>query len=115
MTDPTQAFTKNSFVDKCMKLIPEDALVQSQYMYYLTLFVFLGLLGYACVSWYNFFVAFSLKAMFSGIFMLAVALMSLFGLKQTRNMYIGTKQLYEMKNKQIDNTSLQDMYDSFKK
>lgn len=102
----TEAFTKNSFVDKITRMIPEDPVTQTQYIYYLTVFVFFGLLGYAGVSWYTFFTTFKLSSFFSGIFMLAVALISAFGLKQTRTAYQTTKAIYSQtpKNVKIEDT-----------
>lgn len=102
MNNPTDAFTKNSFVDKMMKLIPDDPLVQAQYMYFLTLFVFVGLLGYALTAWFYVVTAFSFKQFFSGIFMTAISLISLFGLKQTRNSYKLMKMMYAQKQPETE-------------
>ena len=40
MADPTQAFTRNQFVDKMMSWIPQDPKTQAAYMYSLTAVVF---------------------------------------------------------------------------
>ena len=95
MIDPTQQFTRNKFVDKMMSWIPQDPLTQSLYMYSLTAIVFLGLMGYAISSWYVFFTSpFSFKPLFSSLFMTAIALISVVGLKQTRDSYHMIKMMY---------------------
>ena len=95
MTDPTQQFTKNKFVDKAMSWIPQDPLTQSLYMYSLTAVVFIGLLGYAIASWWGFFTSpFSFKPLFSSLFMTAIAFLSVVGLKQTRDSYHMIKMMY---------------------
>ena len=99
MNNPTDAFTKNSWVDKCMKMIPDDPLLQSRYMYYLTVIVFTGLMGFAIATWYSFFTTWGIRNLFSGLFMSAIGLMSLFGLKQTRAIYKATKYAYQNKPK----------------
>lgn len=116
MTDVTKQFTKNPFIDRCLKIIPDDPLTQSQYMYYLTVVVFLGLAGYAITSWYTFFTTWKMSSFFSGMFMIAIALLSSFGLKQTRSNYLmvkeAVKQLKIDKEPKIE--SPEDMLKSFK-
>ena len=117
MTSPTDAFTRNSFIDKVMSFIPEDPLTQAKFMYYLTCIVFLGLLGYGLTSWYSFFTIFSLKPLFSALFMTAIALMSLLGLKQTRINYIMIRDAMEQFKKELEPKieSKEEMLKSFKK
>ena len=115
MSDINKSFTGNPFVTKMMSYIPDDPLTQSLYMYILTSFVFLGLLGYAVAAWWQVWVVFSFKSLFSGIFMLAIALISLFGLKQTRNSYIMTKRIYASPQKELKVESVKEMMDGFKK
>lgn len=109
-----EQLTKNSFVDKMLKLIPEDPLTQAHYMYLLTLIVFLGLLGYGAVSWYQFVTTLNVKMLFSGLFMTAVALISAFGLKQTRNNYKMIKQIYSQPKQEMKIESVDDMLKAFK-
>ena len=42
--------------------------------------------------------------MFSGLFMTAIAFISAFGLKQTRNQYLMTRKLYAYKGKEEEMT-----------
>lgn len=115
MSSPTDTFTKNKFIDKVMKWIPEDPLTQSKFMYYLTCVVFLGLLGYGLNAWYNFFAhSFQLSYLFSGLFMIAIALISSFGLKQTRSNYILVKQMYSMPKQEMKVESIGEMKEEFK-
>lgn len=108
------AFTKNSFVERIMKWIPEDQLTQSKFIYYLTCIVFFGLLGYGLNAWYNFFAHdFQLSSFFSGLFMTAVALISLFGLKQVRQQYYLLKQVYAQPKEEIKVESIEDMKKEF--
>lgn len=86
----------NPFINFCMRKIPDDPHTQSLYVYILTWVVFIGLLGYGVISWYSFFLAGGgLKNLFSALFMTAIGLISLFGLKQTRNQYLIVKQMKE--------------------
>jgi len=94
MKTPADQFTNNGFVDKMLKIIPQDPLTQAHYMYLLTLIVFVGLTGYAGTAWWDFFTTFSISSFFRGMFMLAIGFMSLFGLKQTRSAYLATKAVY---------------------
>lgn len=103
--DRVQAIMKLGFFDKLFKLVPDDPLIQSRYVYYLTIVIFTGLLGYATVTWYTFFTSFKLNSLFSGLFMSAIALISIFGLKQTRAVYNTTKIAYA--NKESNNTPLE--------
>lgn len=113
MNDPNAAFTQNTFVDKLMKLIPEDPLSQAQYIYFLTVFVFLGLLGYGVMSWFTFFTTWSFASGFQGVFMTAIALISLFGLKQTRNAYHMMKKVYSNKDTGVQVESVDAMLNQF--
>lgn len=112
---PTDKLTKNSFIDKCLKLVPDHPLKQSQYIYYLSMIIFIGLFGYACVSWYNFATAVRWTSFFSGLFMTAVSFMSLFGVKQTRTTYKAMKAVYNMPKKDKVLESPTDMLNQFKK
>lgn len=96
MNNPTDAFTRNKFVDKCMSYIPDDPLIQAKYIYFLSAFVFLGLLGYGITAWYNYLSTLMLNYLFSGIFMTAIAFISAFGLKQTRNSYLAILEMKKM-------------------
>ena len=113
MAEINKAFTRNPFVEKCMSYIPDDPLTQAHYMYILTSFVFLGLLGYALSAWWQVIVAFSFKSLFSGVFMLAIAIMSLFGLKQTRNSYIMTKRIYAAPRQELKIETIDEMKKEF--
>lgn len=93
MNNPSDVFTKNKFIDKLLSIIPEDPLTQTQYLYYLTVIVFFGLIGFAVATWYEVFVHFSFTTFFRGIFMTAIAFLSLFGVKQTRQAYTVTKSM----------------------
>lgn len=100
--NPTDQFTNNSFIDKMLKVIPQDPLTQAHYMYLLTLIVFCGLMGYAINTWWLFFTTFELRSLFSGLFMTAIGFMSLFGLKQTRGVYLATRAAYDqMENGEV--------------
>lgn len=98
----TEAFTRNKFVDKVMGWIPDDPLIQAQYIYYLTLVVFLGLIGYGLTAWYSFITLFKLSSMFSALFMTAIGLISLFGLKQARNNYYLMKEMVKKSKEPIE-------------
>ena len=113
MSDINEAFTKNSFVDKVMKWIPEDPLTQSKFIYYLTCIVFFGLLGYGINAWYNFFAHSSLSSFFSGCFMVAIAIISLFGLKQTRQSYLVMKKMYSQPKIEVKVDTLDEMKKEF--
>jgi hypothetical protein len=114
MSNPTEAFTRNSFVEKVMKWIPDDALTQSKFIYYLTIVVFLGLIGYGVTAWYNFFFhSFQLSYLFSGLFMTAIGFISLFGLKQTRNSYFALKEAYSQPVNIINLDNIKDMKKEF--
>lgn len=118
MSGINEVLTNNSFIDKCMKLIPEDPLTQSKFIYSLTWVVFLGLLGYGLNAWYNFFAhSFQLSYLFSGLFMVAIALISAAGLKQTRQGYLTMKKIYSRpvkKQEPIKVESLEEMKSIFK-
>lgn len=95
MANQTDGFTKNPFVDKMMKLIPDHPLTQAHYMYVLTAVTFFGIIGYGLVGWYQFFTSpFNLKILFSALFMTAVGLMTTFGLKATRTAYLTQKVIW---------------------
>jgi hypothetical protein len=114
MTDPTQAFTKNQFVDKMMSWIPQDPLTQSAYMYSLTTIVFLGLLGYAGASWWTLFAnPFQAKVLFSSLFMTAIAMISVVGVKQTRDSYHMIKMMYANQQPEIKLESKEEMEKGF--
>lgn len=113
MSDVNTAFTRNSFVDKVMKWIPDDPLTQSKFIYYLTCIVFFGLIGYGLNAWYNFFAHGSLSYFFSGCFMIAIGLISFFGLKQTRQSYITLKQIYAQPKEEIKIDIVDDMKKEF--
>lgn len=108
------AFVNNSFVGKIMTWIPEDPLTQAKFTYYLTMIVFLGLLGFGLTSWYQFFISWQIKAFFSGLFMTAVSILSLFGVKQTRVMYLATKAVYKNQKAQPKIETTEEMLNSFK-
>lgn len=115
MADVTKQFTKNPFIDRCMKLIPDDPVIQAQYMYYLTFVVFIGLIGYAVTSWYVFFTTWKVSSFFSGLFMLAIGLLSSFGLKQTRTNYVMIKQAVNQLDTEPKLESPEEMLKTFKK
>lgn len=96
--NPNQFFTGNKFVNKVMSWIPEDPLTQSKFIYYLTITVFVGLMGYALATWYAVIFYFAWKNLFQGLFMTAIAILSLFGLKQTRKQYYMLKNMYTQQN-----------------
>ena len=89
------ALTRNKFVDKLLKIVPENPISQSQYIYYLSAIIFLGLFGFAITSWVELFRFFSFQTMFRGVFMTAISLMSLYGLKSARNAYHTVRELYK--------------------
>lgn len=108
------------FLDKLLKIVPDKPLLQTRYIYYLSLMVFCGLIFYAGSIWYSVFTAFRFQILFQGIFMLAIALLSLFGVKQTRNAYLMVKQLSgttnEIKETAIQKVeSVEEMMDGFEK
>lgn len=109
----TDQFTRNPFVEKCMSYIPDDPVTQTQYLYFLTCFVFFGLMGYALAAWYNLFSSFTWTGLFTGIFMTAIGLISLFGLKQTRNSYLYSKEMYGNKPQDKKLDSIDDMLKEF--
>ena len=79
---------RNKILDKCMSAIPQDPITQSQYMYYLTMVLFLGLLGFTLSSVYGFYVMPTFKSFFTIVFMFAATAMTLFSLKSTRAAYL---------------------------
>ena len=114
MSNINEAFTKNSFIDRVMKWIPEDPLTQSKFIYYLTCIVFFGLLGYGVNSWYSFFThSFQLSYLFSGFFMTAISLISLFGLKQTRQSYLTMKAIYSTPKQEVKVETIDEMKSEF--
>ena len=94
MKSTAEGFTKNKFVDKCVELfIPNDPLRQSQYMYYLSIVVFVGVMGYAISSWFEVFAAFEFTKLFRSIFMTAIALMVTFSLRSAKAAYDMIKKM----------------------
>jgi hypothetical protein len=85
---------KNPIVDKMLSIIPSDPVTQTLYIYTLSWVLFIGLLGYSLATWYGVIMAFNIKSLFSGLFMSAVTLMSLIGLKQARGSYLSIKSFY---------------------
>ena len=113
MSDINEAFTRNKFVDKLMSIIPQEPIIQSQYMYALTCIVFFGLLGYGLTSWYSFFTLFQIKYLFSGLFMTAIAFISFIGLKQVRDNYLMLKSLYSQPKQEDKVESKDEMLEEF--
>lgn len=111
-----EQMTKNKWVDYWMGLIPEDPVTQTKFVYSLSAIVFLGLLGYTIATWYDAVVNFAFTTFFRGMFMSAICLLTLIGLKQTRNAYHITKSMYGNPIPQ-DNTmkieSITDMMEEF--
>lgn len=110
--NPTDSFTRNKFVEKVMRWIPDDPLTQAEYLYVLTAVVFFGIIGYAFVAWYNFFASLHLTSFFSAVFMTAIGLMTLLGLKQTRSSYHMIKEMKANQNKPVP--TMEDMLKGFK-
>ena len=115
MSNPTSQFIKNGLVDKMLSWIPDDPLTQSQYLYYLSGIIFLGLLVYALTSWYNLFTQFALKTLFAAMFMSAICLMTTFGFKSTRANYLAVKAMMSQKPQDVKIESVDDMLEGFKK
>lgn len=114
MADITQQFTRNKFVDKMMGWIPQDPRTQSLYMYSLTAIVFIGLLGYAMASWWSLFTnPFSFRILSTCVFMTAIALLSVVGVKQTRDSYHMIKLMYANHKPEIQVESKDAMLNSF--
>lgn len=113
MANPTDIYTRNKFVDKMMSWIPQDPLTQSLYMYSLTAIVFFGLMGYAITSWWNLITHFKLSILFSSLFMTAIALISVVGLKQTRDSYHMIKLMYKQQNVPIQVETKDKMLEAF--
>lgn len=97
MSNPSDVFTKNNFIDWWLNKIPQDPISQTSYMYHLTLIVCLGLFGYSLATWYEVFTIFTWTGLFRGFFMSAVSMLSLLGFKQTRQAYLLTKSMYSKK------------------
>ena len=121
MSDPTAMFTKNKFVNKMMSVIPEDPVTQSLYMYCLTWVAFAGLLGFSITSWINTIFGFTFTMLFTSLFMTAMALISMFGLKQSRIAYHLNKEMYSQvrmeqseQEKKVED-SFEEMLEGFKK
>lgn len=119
-SNPTDALTNNKFIDKMLKIVPDNPVYQSQYIYYLTLIIFFGLLGYTIAIFVELFNVFAFRSLFQGIFMAAISLLSLFGLKQSRKNYVLTKSLFNKKEnvkpmKEDDIESVEEMLLAFKK
>ena len=80
----TDGLIKNGFVDWCLKIVPDDPIMQSLYVYCLSVIVFVGLMGFSIASWVQTFTNFAFTTMFRALFMTAISMLSLYGLKQTR-------------------------------
>ena len=91
--NPADALTQNKFVDKLLKIVPENPLAQTSYLYYLSTIVFFGLFGFSIATWVQLFNHFDWTTLFRGVFMTAISLLSLFGVKQTRATYIMVRQM----------------------
>ena len=113
-----QKATQNKFVDKMMKIVPENPVSQAHYIYLLTFVVFFGLLGFSIASWVELFKVFTFTTMFRGLFMTAITVLSLFGLKQTRNVYLTTRKMFGVKGElkeEPKEESVDEMMEGFKK
>jgi len=111
---PADMFTKNKFIDWCLKIVPEDPVTQTLYMYCLTTIVFVGLTGFSIMSWMETFSSFAFSTMFSALFMTAISLMSLFGLKQTRMAYMINKEMRSQPQQEMKVESFDEMIEGFK-
>lgn len=103
-------------IDKILKLVPKEPKAAAQYMYYLTLILFFGLIGYAAFAWYGFFTTWNLGSMFQGLFMLAGSLLTLTAVKQTKMSYDMMKVAYSQPKPQqeVKLESVDDMMGDFK-
>ena len=114
--NPADMFTKNKFIDKMLKIIPENPVYQSQYIYYLTIIVFFGLAGFAVATWIGVVTMFTWTALFRGVFMSAISLLSLYGLKQSRASFHTIRAMYGKTQKQeLKVESLDEMIAEFAK
>ena len=109
--------TGNFLLDRFLAIVPDDPLQQAKYMYYLSSIVFIGILGYTVVSWAGLLAVFEPKGLFQSIFMSAICLITLFGLKQARTSYHTTKSYFENMEQQKKEPlpSVKDMMASFSK
>ena len=113
-------FTHNKLVDKMLSIIPDHPVTQTRYMYYLSIIVFIGLIGYAASSWYEVVTNFNFGTFFRSIFMTAIALMVTFGLKQSRSAFLMTREAYKIQEQSgkvepMKVESKEDMLKGFKK
>lgn len=101
------------FMEKLTKLVPDEPKLQSQYVYYLTTIVFCGLLGFAVSAWIVVFTHFDWRTLFQAIFMSAISMLSLFGVKQTRANYLMIKQIYSSGKPELKVESEEEMLKGF--
>ena len=99
----------NPFFKHLTKLVPDDPLNQTQYIW----MVFLGLLGYAGMTWYTVVYQFAWSTFFQAVFMTAIAMLSLAGLKQTGNAYYMMKEMMGKPKEEIKLEDTQEMLEGF--
>ena len=86
-----------SWIDLLLKIVPKDPVMQSGYIYGLSWIVFIGLLGFSVSTFVEVFRQFSFSLLFRGIFMAAITLLSLAGLRSTKQSYEMTRDMYSGK------------------
>ena len=114
MNNPSDGLTKNKFVDKFLNILPDNPVTHSLYMYWLTAIIFLGLLGFSVMSWREVMFSFNGMALFRSIFMTAISISVLFGLKQVRLAYHTTKELMSQPKQEMKVESFNEMIEGFK-
>ena len=116
--NPTEVITRSKALDKLLRILPDDPVLKAQYMYYLSIIIFIGLLGFSIATWYVVFVKFDFVIMFRGVFMTAISLMSLFSVKALREAFLTLRSVYSNMNNQpkqeIKLESVDEMMDEFK-
>ena len=89
------------FMDTMLKIVPDEPIMQSRYIYYLTAMVFFGLLSFSVATWWAVFTTFSFQTLGQAVFMSAISLLSMVGLKQSRAGFLMTKEM-------VNNTKYRD-------
>lgn len=86
-----------SWIDLLLRIVPKDPVMQAGYIYGLTWIIFIGLMGFSISTFVEVFRHFSFTLLFRGIFMAAITLLSLTGLKSTKQSYEMTREMYSNK------------------
>lgn len=83
------------YLDKMLSRLPDDPVIQTRYIYYLTGIITSTLLFFTASNFWSFFMTWTWSYLFGGLLTACFFAMSLFSFKATRNTY---KSISEVKS-----------------